>query len=285
MNHTRLTILSCLFAFVLSAQTRDIEKKEEIRQTISFSNPSGAKYVEVDNINGFITVAGYEGKEVQLVAHKTIWARSQEKLEEAQQKVRLEISEKNNTIKLYVDAPYRCGDGSVNYRGDRYYGYRVSFDFELKVPAEASLFLKTINDGDIKVDNVAGDYEIDNINGGITMAEASGSGRAYALNDDVKITFKKNPAGDSYFGSLNGEVEVAFRPNLSADLRFKTFNGEVFTDFPVSYLANATPSAERRKGKFVYKQDRSFKVRVGNGGPELEFDGFNGDIRVIKRGQ
>jgi hypothetical protein len=285
MKQFCLIAFASLLAFTLNAQSWNTEKKEEIRRTLKFSGSAGSKQVEVDNLNGSITVTGYDGQEVQLVANKTIHARSQEKIQEAEEKVRLEITEQNNEIKLYVDGPFRCQDGSVNYRGDRYYGYSVYFDFELKVPRETGVYLKTINDGDIKVENIAGDYEIENINGGIAMIEVSGSGRAYALNDDVKILFAKNPAGDSYFGSLNGEVEVSFRPELSADMRFKTFNGEVFTDFPVTYLANATPSRERRKGKFVYKQDRSFKVRVGNGGPELEFDAFNGDIRVVKRSQ
>jgi predicted anti-sigma-YlaC factor YlaD len=31
--------------------------------------------------------------------------------------------------------------------------------------------------------------------------------------------------------------------------------------------------------------DRASKVRVGSGGPELEFDAFNGDIRILKREQ
>ncbi len=285
MKFYHLLTMSCLLAFTIRAQSWNAEKKEEIHQTLNFSGPAGSKYVDVDNVNGSITVTGYDGREVQLVAYKTIHARSQEKIQEAQERVRLEIIEEANAIKLYVDGPFRYRDGSVNYRGDRYYGYSVYFDFALKVPREAGVYLKTINDGDIKVENTAGDYEVENINGGITMIEVSGAGRVYALNDDVKILFTKNPSGDSYFGSLNGEVEVSFRPELSADMRFKTFNGEVFTDFPVTYLANATPSRERRKGKFVYKQDRSFKVRVGNGGPELEFDAFNGDIRVIKRSQ
>jgi len=276
-----LIISSNLLVLPLNAQSWKVEKKEEIRQTLKFSNPSTAKEIAVDNINGSITVAGYEGKEVQLVAHKTIYARSPEKVREAEQDVRLEITEKNNSIRLYVDGPFRC----ENCRGQRYSGYEVNFDFELKIPREADFYLKTVNDGDIKVTDVAGEYDVKNVNGGIEMNEVSGAGRVYALNEDVKILFKKNPAAESYFGSLNGDVEISFRPNLAADLRFKTFNGEVFTDFPVTYLANATPIRERRKGKNVYRYDRASKVRVGSGGPELEFDAFNGDIRILRRKQ
>jgi len=279
MKYAHLTTLTCLFAFVVNAQSWKIEKKEETRQTLKFSNPAAAKEVEVDNVNGSITVAGYDGNEVQLVAHKTIYARSPEKEQEAQQDVQLEISEKGNSLRLYVDGPFRC----ENCRGKRYSGYEVNFNFELKIPRDADFYLKTVNDGDIKVADVTGEYEVENINGGIEMLEVSGAGRVYALNEDVKVLFKKNPAGGSYFGSLNGDVEISFRPNLSADFRLKTFNGDIFTDFPVTYLANATPIRERRQGKNVYRYDRASKVRVGNGGPELSFDAFNGDIRIIKR--
>jgi len=279
MKSAHLTTLFCLLAFVVNAQSWKIEKKEEIRQTLKFSNPSAAKAVEVDNVNGSITVAGYEGNEVQLVAHKTIYARSPEKVQEAQQDVRLEIAEKGNSLRLYVDGPFRC----QNCRGQRYSGYEVNFAFELKIPRDADFYLKTVNDGDIKVTDVTGEYKVENINGGIEMLEVSGAGRVYALNEDVKVIFKKNPTGGSYFGSLNGDVEISFRPNLSADLRVKTFNGEIFTDFPVTYLTNAPPGRERHKGKNVYRYDRAAKVRVGNGGPELEFDVFNGDIRILKR--
>jgi hypothetical protein len=40
---------------------------------------------------------------------------------------------------------------------------------------------------------------------------------------------------------------------------------------------------EQRDGKFVYKSNEFFGVRVGNGGPELKFDAFNGDIRIRNR--
>lgn len=259
------------------------EVKEKIEKTLKFSNPSGQKKVIVDNVNGSIEVEGYEGKDVQLLVNKTISARSNEKIELARQKIRLEITEEDNVIELYVDAPYRRRDGSINHWGWRYYGYDVTFDFKLKVPRDAGVFLKTINDGKIEIKNVEGDYELDNINGGIRALGLSGAGRIYALNGDVTVKFARNPRADCFFGSLNGEVEVTFLDGLEADFRFKTFNGEVYSDFDVSYLPPRQATAKRRKGKYVYKADKAFGARVGAGGPEIEFDAFNGDIYVVKK--
>jgi hypothetical protein len=79
---------------------------------------------------------------------------------------------------------------------------------------------------------------------------------------------------------------VSFRPALAADLRLKTFNGDVYTDFDVAPLpaVPATGVTRKSNGRFTYKSDRGFAVRVGGGGPELTFDAFNGDIRILRQG-
>jgi len=284
MRFTKIcTLVGFLSVCTLQVHGFEHEEREKIERTLTFSNPSATKTVVVDNVNGSIHVEGYDGREVQLVVHKRVFAETAEKLETAKRKIRLDISEEDNTIVLYVDAPYRRGDGGIDHPGWRYFGYDAKFDFELKVPNDARIFLKTINDGDIRVQNVRGDFELDNINGGIEFSGAAGSGRVYALNGDVTVTFVQNPQSDCFFGSLNGEVNVTFLPGLAADLRFKTFNGEVYTDFPVTYLPPRQATRERDNGKFVYKADRAFGARVGEGGPELEFDAFNGDIYIIEK--
>jgi len=110
----------------------------------------------------------------------------------------------------------------MNEHGRR--GYKVVYDFDLKVPRGTALYLATINEGRINVEKTNGDFDIENINGSVQMDEIGGSGRVYALNGKVAVTFAKNPERSSYFGSLNGAVDVWFQPNLSADARVKTFN-------------------------------------------------------------
>ncbi len=279
LNRLGLSVLAITFCL----GDFPFEEKNELRKTLQFPDPAAAKRLELDNLNGAIEVQGYAGRDVQLIVYQTFLGRSKEKIQEAREKVTLEISQEKNTIRLYVDAPYRQRDGSMNYRGERYYGYNANFDFVLKVPHDTGISLKTVNDGDIEVKGVHGDYEIENINGGIDMSEAAGSGRVYALNGEVKVLFQKNPDGPSYFGSLNGDVELTFVSSLAATFRLKTFNGEVYTDFPVTYVASAQPIREQRRGKSIYKYDRDFGVQVGKGGPEIELDAFNGDIHIMKR--
>jgi hypothetical protein len=260
----------------------EVEQNETIRQTFPVSG-AAPKKVTVDNLNGSIHVTGYAGSEIRLVAHKRLRAESPEAAEEARRDIKLDVSQTENTVRLYVDGPFRCRDGGVHI--DRDPGYEVKYDFELQTPHDTAIDLKTINDGEITVADVAGDYKVNNINGGVEMQELSGSGKIYALNGKVTVSFRENPRGKSSFGSLNGEVRVSFQPDLNADVRFKTFNGQVFTDYQVTYLPLPAAEAERHGTRYVYKSSEWSAVRVGRGGPELSFDAFNGNIRILNRGQ
>jgi hypothetical protein len=244
-----------------------------------------AKSVDVDNFDGSITVTGSSTQEIKVEIRKTIRARSAEKVQEAKREVQLDMAPHDDGLRIYVEGPFRCkcGDGSINWRGSHFYGYEVSFDFTIQVPRETNLRLRTVNRGDIHVENVTGTFDAENINGGLELLEVSGSGHAYALNRPVKVLFTRNPAAASDFGSLNGDVDITFRPGLSADLWMKTFNGHAYTDFDVSALPGRAGVREQRDGKFVYKSNEFFGVRAGNGGPELKFDAFNGDIRIRNR--
>jgi hypothetical protein len=277
-----LSIVSGLWIVCLPAFADEVEQHETIEKVFPFSGTAARKVI-VDNVEGSIQVTGRPGSQIRLVARRRVRADSPEKAAEGLRDVSLDISQDANTVRLYVDGPFRCRDGGVRMHGRQ--GYQVRYDFELQVPPDTAVSLKTVNDGEIKVEDVAGDYDVENINGRIQMAEVSGSGRVYALNGRVQVLFHENPRAPSSFGSLNGEVRVSFRPGLAADLRFKTFNGGVYTDFPVSYLPVPAAAGERRDGKFVYKSNEWSSVRVGRGGPELSFDAFNGNIRILNREQ
>jgi hypothetical protein len=235
------------------------ENRETIRRSFDVSSASDAKKLLVDDMNGFIHVNGYGGKEVQVTVEKHIRAESNEAMAEAQRDVKLDMSQQGN-----------------HSRGDRYYGYHVDFDFEIQVPSDTELIIKGFN-REIEVKKTTGDFDIHGFNGGIDLEDVSGSGSVQTFNGKVKVAFSKNPARETHFKTFNGSVDVYFQPTLDADLRFKTFHGAIFTDFEV----NALSSSESKNGKFVYRSSHRMTAgRTGKGGPELSFDTFNGSIRL-----
>src|SRR5690349_5793687 len=105
--------------------------KFEDRETIQRSftvTASAPQRLLVDNISGYVHVAGTSGNAVQVSISRHTRAWSQQALDEAKRDVKLDMSQQANFVRLYVDGPFRSGNG-VNYRGNDYYGYTVNFDY------------------------------------------------------------------------------------------------------------------------------------------------------------
>jgi DUF4097 and DUF4098 domain-containing protein YvlB len=110
----------------------------------------------------------------------------------------------------------------------------------------------------------------------------AGSGSARTVNGPVIVSFRQNPRENSEFKTVNGNIELRFAHDLSADFRFKTFNGGVYSDFPVTTSPAHAIQEERRGGKMVYRADRFTEARVNSGGPEIQIENLNGDIRILE---
>jgi hypothetical protein len=250
-----------------------LDEKESILRSFD-----GADRLIVDNVHGFVHVTGYAGSKVEVAIEQHIYADSAERVAEAKRDVKMVFSQDGGAVRCREDGPFRNGAG-MHYGGDDEYGYRVVFDFEVQVPYATALTLKTVNQGDIHVRKVAGDYDIHGLNGPIEMEEISGAGVVSTLNGGVKVAFARNPTKPSQFKTLNGTVDVRFQNGLDADLHFKKLNGAIYTDFDVAPLPVAAHGHEEN-GMFVYRSDRMTAVRAGKGGPDLSFETLNGTIRL-----
>ena len=262
-----------------------LQEKETIRKQFTLTGAN--KILDVDNIFGSIDVTGSQSDQIQLVVNKTLYAESKDRMEAAKKEVTLDITDQPDLLKLYVNGPFRCncedgrGRGNCGWHGDD--GYRVKMDFELQVPRNIEIKLKTVNSGHVHVRDVTGNFSVHNVNGGIEMQNVAGSGVAKTVNGGVKVTFRENPRETSEFSTINGNVDMYFARGLSADFRFKTMNGNVYSDFEMSSLPTQPAKAEQRGSKFVFHSDRFTGGRIGNGGPEIKAENLNGDIRVLER--
>jgi DUF4097 and DUF4098 domain-containing protein YvlB len=146
------------------------------------------------------------------------------------------------------------------------------------------LQLCTINDSHVLVAGTAGDFDISNVNGRITMTDVAGSGSAVTVNGAVAASFISAPQHSSTFRTINGDVDITLPEGTSADFHMKTFNGHLFTDFAVEPKAeNAAVTRESLGGMSVIRTSGFTTVRAGNGGPDLTLESLNGDVRVLRR--
>jgi len=255
-------------------------EQEKIQKSFTLGG-AGRKSLEIDNIWGSIEVIADSTDKVELTVDRSTNAESKQKLDLAKKEVTLDITQDEGALKLYVNGPFRCQCDDCRRSRDNE-GYRVKMDFRVHVPRDIDVNVKTVNEGRVKVSNISGNFVVRNVNGDIEMENVAGSGRATTVNGPVKVSFRQNPREPSEFKTVNGSVELRFAHDLSADFRFKTFNGAIYSDFPVTTMPVHAIQEERRGGKVVYKADRFTEARVGAGGPEIQMENLNGDIRILE---
>jgi hypothetical protein len=255
----------------------EVVDSRTLRESIPLGDP---RRLIVDNVHGSIRVSGHGGDAIEMVVEETVRADSRELFDRARREVSLEVTSGERGVVLYVDGPFRdCDCDRRRYRRDP--GYRVSHEFELRVPQAIDLELSTV-DGEIEVTGVRGSFDVRGVNGGVELSDVAGSGRARTVNGPVNVSFTDNPRKDSDFATVNGEIDVRFREGLSADLRFKTLTGEMFSEFDFRPLPAAPPVQVTRRGMRTIRTDPWSAVRIAAGGPRLTFENVNGTIRVRK---
>jgi hypothetical protein len=285
-----ILVLCFMVMFLAASHGRDhfSDFKEKETQTVEkeleFDKGTQPRAFEIDNIFGSISVTGYNGDTVKLTAKRTIRARTKQTLKKAKEEVKLDISSKDNFIRVYVDSPLRRDDRKTNWNLEDL-GHIVQYDFQVSVPRSTAVSLKTVNNGDIDVTGINGDFDIGNVNGKIRILGIAGSGKAHTVNGKVETVFTENPGSDCSFHTINGDLDITFVSGLSADFKLKTFSGKIYSDFPPTYLPASPGKGERKKGKYVYKSSRFQGIRIGSpGGPTIKMDTLNGNI-ILSKGE
>lgn len=264
-------------ALLLAVCAVAAEHSETHQRTFTMSG--GERRLTIENISGYIRVAGGGGNNMQVTVRESWKAASEAELLQGRSDVRLEMTQEGNHIRLWLDGPFRNSDRRS--QRDRSGHYRFRHDFDVQVPHDIDLMLKTINGGEVQVSNVRGEWNLRNINGRIELEDVAGHGTAETINGRVAATFTQNPQQPVSFKTLNGEIDVMFQPELSADLRLETMHGDAYTDFDVTPTASSVPV--KREGRaFRYRSDRSRTVRAGSGGVQHSFKTLNGVIKIKK---
>ena len=263
----------------------DVSFKEHEQEKIekSFAMPAGAarRTVEIDNVWGSIEVAGTTSDQVQLTVNKSIRAESKAKIEQARKDVTLDITQQTDALKLYVNGPFRCNCRDCGRSRDDD-GYVVKMDFQVQVPRDVDIKIKTVNEGHVSVRDINGSFLVRNVNGDIQIRNVAGSGSARTVNGPVKVSFRQNPREASEFNTVNGNIELTFARDLSADFRFKAFNGGIYSDFPITALPVQGMQEEHHGTKVVFRADRYMGARINAGGPQIKVENLNGDIRILE---
>jgi len=270
------------------AKAQKKEFKETIKKELAYETGGTDRMLEVQNLNGSITVEGYDGDVVLLEVEKTISAGNTKDLELGKREIGVKFIQEGNKIIVYPQVPnmeYRDGR-FTNIKCDQWeeLAYEHNLDFKVKMPKDSKLEVGTINQGEVSVKNTRGSFiEARNINGGIQLDDITGRTEVHCINGEVGISYAENPTESSTYYALNGDINITYQKNLSADIAFKSMNGELFTDFDIAeQFAKTSKDQSVKDGKAKYRYESKPIVRIGQGGMDFDFETLNGDV-ILKK--
>ncbi|MBW4888679.1 hypothetical protein KXQ82_03095 [Mucilaginibacter sp. HMF5004] len=273
----------CLAQITATAQ----EFKTHISKQFTLQQTASASVLAIYNVFGSIRVEGYNGNEVIIEIDETIKSDNEGDLAAGKRDFKMGFSQSKDSVIAYVAAPYDSRP-HINWRNNednRHINYTVKLDYVVKVPNNINLRVSTINNGTIDVKDVYGKLKVNNINGGITIANAKGVSDIHTVNGPVTVNYLAIPTDTCKYYTINGKMEITFPKNLSADMQFKSMNGKFYTDFDeVEALpTQVTKTQDKKANGTTYKLNKNTQVRVGAGGKLFKFETLNGNIYIKKQ--
>jgi len=275
--------------------------------TVPFSKPGQPGKIEVSNQRGSISISGYNGQEVLVVAtvrERNVGNQFDEQLDmTADAKERLvrgrmtermtggtdqDQSQKTAGLKK-IPLPGSTGltiEEENNLMEIRTSVMRQAVDLEIQVPYSTSLELSSMLGGSVTVDGIEGDIDVNNMNGSIRLTAISGTVLAHSLNGGIEAVFKEvDPGKPMSFSTMTGDIDVTFPANTKANLKMKTDFGEIFSDFDIKIDPNpqkATEEPSREGGRYRISFEKYYLGSINGGGPEYLLKSMHGDIMIRK---
>jgi len=261
------------FTAVLLCTSPLVAQTEQL--TVPLTNPGKPYTLDAHLIRGSIQVTSYSGTDLIIEATAS-------------------DSEVDNENKETVDGMKKISRNkgyeiTANENNNAVSVHNNSFDhavkLSMKVPQQAGkLKLNTVNDGEIRIENITGELELNNVNGPITVKNISGSVVATTVDGDITITFNSvDPDAAMAFSSLSGNISIVLPNAIKANLKLKSDMGEIYSDFDI-VIDKAQPKVNRTSQSGMYKLEVEEWVygKINGGGSELMIKNMQGDIFIRK---
>lgn len=159
-----------------------------------------------------------------------------------------------------------------------------SIDLDILVPSRFALKLGVLDDGDIMVDGLTGDVEVDNPYGRVRLDRLTGSANVNTVDGDIMASFLSVDRGVPLaFTSVHGKVDVAFPPGVDLTVRVKSDEGTVYSDFDIAVAkrkSRAEPAGKAGGRKIILEEWTT--GRIGRGGTDLLLQSYDGNIYIRK---
>jgi hypothetical protein len=156
-------------------------------------------------------------------------------------------------------------------------------DFDIKVPRDFSLKLKSLNNGNVEIVNINGDIEVENDNGDVSLENIAGSAVLNTVYGKISAAFRVvKPDSPMMFTSFEGDITIILPETVKAGLKLKSDNGEILSDFDIKPL-NRKSVVKKVDDTLVYSLEDWIIGTINAGGPEYIIKSYNGNIILRKK--
>jgi hypothetical protein len=156
-------------------------------------------------------------------------------------------------------------------------------DFDIKVPRDFSLKLKSMDNGNVEIVNINGEIEVENNNGDISLVNVAGSAVVSSVYGKITAAFREvNPDSPMMFTSFEGDITITLPESVNARLKLKSENGEVLSDFDIK-PANRQSVVKKVDNTLVYSLEDWIIGTINAGGPEYTIKSYNGNVVLKKK--
>lgn len=250
MHHSRKTSLICaafMGALLLLTVSASAQVTADFHRTVPLSSNGR---VSLGNINGSVTITGWERNEVQIDAVKK--ARDQQRLDA----MTIEVDASANSVRIKTKFP----EGHTNNNPG-------GVTYELHVPRTANLDSINLVNGSLDVSHVTGDLKAELVNGKLNAHDLAGRAQLSSVNGSINAYYGSlDNVREIQLKSVNGSIVLGLPASPNADVSASTVNGGITTDFPLQV-----------QGKFMGKH---LDGKLGNGGTRVELSNVNGGIKI-----
>ncbi len=147
---------------------------------------------------------------------------------------------------------------------------RISTEYRVSIPAGLNVAIRGEN-ADVSLNDVEGQFTLENTNGGFRARGLSGSITATTVNGVIDFDMVQ-VSGDIKATTVNGPIRIGLPADVNATLEARTVNGNVNVDPDLPFTA-----AERERLHVT--------GRFGNGGPAVTLNTTNGPVRISEAGR
>lgn len=243
-NIPRQFLRFALIASLAAAPLARAAEDEGSTVTVKLSAPDKPSTLSLDMPWADIRIVGVDGDTVTVdstLRQKNAKPTRPGGLRRLDDEVSFELTEQDNvvTLRLAGDNPWGGHDA----------------EFKISVPRAMALNLKTEAGGDLVVQGVEGDIEVNNMNGEVKLDGLVGSAVINTMNGEVRAIYAKAPVKPVSITSMNGEVDLRVPADTKANIRMRTHNGSILTDFDEAVLKTKSEGSKHGGYNYAYVSD------------------------------